>query len=96
MILLFNGEQKMNTKYEWSLSNEELEAMYGDYRAEQKALDEKFGKYRARYEVELLSLRERYKRSLEHEELKLSDLYERKWKIVKKGFPEFWGEGRAA
>lgn len=86
----------MNTKYEWSLSNEELEAMYQEQQEKNNALDERFGKYRARYEVELLSLRERYKRALEHEELKLSDLYERKWKIVKKGFPEFLGEGRAA
>ena len=97
MLTLSIGEQTMNnqTKYEWSISNEELEAMYQEQQEKNNALDERFGKYRKRYEFELRSLRERYQRALEHEELKLFDLYERKWKIMR-GFPEFWGEGRAA
>lgn len=40
MVLLINGVNMNNqTKCEWSLSNEELETMYSDYRAEQNAFD---------------------------------------------------------
>lgn len=88
----------MNTnkiQHEWSLSSEELETMYSDYLAEQRARDEKYGKYRNRYELELQSLRERYQIALEHEELKLSEFWARKWKVMK-GYPSFWNEKEAA